>query len=71
MLMVVIALYLVIAPLVNNPSVFVLYAAIFMLSGPIVYFVFVHKKLQIPGMDHITKFLQQLFNVAPTDWKID
>ena len=57
------------APLVDDPDIFILYAAGFMLCGPIMYFIFVYKKLKIPGMDHVTMFFQKLFNVAPTDYK--
>ena len=67
----IIAIYLVVAPLVDSPDIIILYAAIFMLCGPLVYFVFVYKKLKIPGLDLLTMFLQKLFNVAPTEWKSD
>ena len=67
----VIAMYLVVAPLVDSPDVIILYAAAFMMCGPFVYAVFVYKKLKIPGMNSLTTFLQQLFNAAPTDWEDD
>ena len=71
MVALVISIYLVVAPLVDNPDIIILYAAIFMLCGPLVYFVFVYKKLKIPGLNHLTMFLQKLLNVAPTEWKAD
>ena len=46
-----------------------LFAAAFMLCGPIVYFVFVHKKVEIPGVNYVTLIIQQTLNVAPTDWE--
>jgi len=66
---VLIAAYLVIAPLVDSPDIIFLYAAIFILCGPPVYALFVYKKWKIPGLDTITLFVQQLLEVAPTDWK--
>ena len=65
----VIAAYLLVAPLVDSPDILILYAAAFVLCGPVVYFVFIYKKLRISGINHLTMFLQKLFNVAPTDWK--
>ena len=53
----------------DNPDVIILYAAAFMLCGPIVYILFVYKKIKLPGIDFATVFLQQLINVAPTYWK--
>ena len=64
-------MYLVIAPLVDNPDIIILYAAGFMFCGPIVYFVLVYKNTKIPGVDAVTSWLQKLLNVAPTDWKDD
>ena len=71
MVALIISIYLVVAPLVDSPDIIILYAAAFMLCGPLVYFVFVYKKLRIPGMDYLTACLQQLFNVTPTEWKED
>ncbi|CAK8684250.1 unnamed protein product [Clavelina lepadiformis] len=68
-IVVIIAIYLLVAPLVDSPDIIILYAAIFMMCGPIVYFIFVYKKLRIPGLDHLTLMLQQILDVAPTDWE--
>ena len=65
----IIAVYLVIAPFVDNPDIIVLFAAAFMLCGPIVYFVLVYKNIKIPGVATATLWLQKLLDVAPTDWK--
>lgn len=66
--MTIIASYLVIAPLVNSPDLIYLYAAIFMASGFVLYYPLVYKQYRVPFMDEITKFLQILMMVAPTDW---
>ena len=71
MVALIISIYLVVAPLVDSPDIIILYAAAFMLCGPLIYFVFVYKKLRIPGRDYLTASLQQLFKVAPTEWKAD
>lgn len=67
-LVLIIAIYLVIAPLVDNPDVIILYAVGYILCGPIVYYLLVYKKLKIPGIDKMTLFLQILLEVAPTNW---
>lgn len=64
-IVVVASAYLVVAPLVLEPDPFVLYASCFTASGLLFYFPLVYFKLKIPGVDHVTAFLQQLFNVAP------
>uniref|UniRef100_H2ZMA2 b(0,+)-type amino acid transporter 1 n=1 Tax=Ciona savignyi TaxID=51511 RepID=H2ZMA2_CIOSA len=64
----VIAIYLIVAPLVESPDIIILYAAIFIMCAPFAYYIFVHKQVTPPGMDRMTIFLQQLFDVTPTDW---
>ena len=41
--------YLVIGPIIDEPKIEFLYAGIFVISGLILYFPFVHFKLKIPG----------------------
>ncbi|CAH2285503.1 Solute carrier family 7 member 13 [Pelobates cultripes] len=62
-----VALFLVIAPIVQNPKIEYFYALLFMLSSLIVYFPFVYFKLRIPYFDRITCFLQIFLEVSPTD----
>nr|XP_026696296.1 b(0,+)-type amino acid transporter 1-like [Ciona intestinalis] len=67
-IMVVIALYLIIAPLIDSPDILILYAAIFIMIAPFVFYICVHKKIHLPGLDRLTVLLQQFLEVAPTDW---
>ncbi|XP_060524207.1 b(0,+)-type amino acid transporter 1 isoform X1 [Cylas formicarius] len=65
-LVLMISFYLIIGPIVDNPTIEYLYAALFILGGMIFYVPFVHYKYRIPYMDGLTVFLQMLFEVAPT-----
>ncbi|XP_019204281.1 b(0,+)-type amino acid transporter 1 isoform X4 [Oreochromis niloticus] len=61
------AIFLVLAPIIDNPQIEYLYVALFILSGVIVYIPFIHYKL-CPGMlDKLTVFLQLFLEVAPAD----
>ncbi|KAM8966565.1 solute carrier family 7 member 13-like [Pelodytes ibericus] len=62
-----VSLFLVLAPIIQNPKVQYFYALLFMLSSLLVYFPFVYFKLQFPYFDKITCFLQLLLEVSPTD----
>ncbi|XP_018327306.1 b(0,+)-type amino acid transporter 1 [Agrilus planipennis] len=66
-----ISIYLVIGPIIDNPTIEYLYAAIFVLSGMIFYVPFVHYKIRIPFMDGFTVFTQMLLEVAPTQHTIE
>lgn len=46
----VISIYLIIGPIVENPTIEYFYAAIFILSGMVFYIPFVHYKMKIPFM---------------------
>lgn len=59
-----IAIYLVIAPIVEDPQIQFLYAAIFIVGGLIFYIPLVHFKLL--SIDRITTYIQMLMEVAPT-----
>nr|XP_054757514.1 b(0,+)-type amino acid transporter 1-like [Lytechinus pictus] len=63
------SLYLIFAPIINSPALEFLYAFIFIISGIAVYFLFVWYKLQLRGMNSLTRFLQKLFFVIPTSYK--
>ncbi|XP_023236275.1 b(0,+)-type amino acid transporter 1-like [Centruroides sculpturatus] len=62
----IVSLYLVIAPILQNPAIEYLYASLFIFSGVIVYIPFVHYKIQLKIMDKVTYFLQLMFSVVPT-----
>ncbi|XP_077982159.1 b(0,+)-type amino acid transporter 1-like isoform X2 [Glandiceps talaboti] len=61
------SVYLVIAPIIDEPALEYLYATLFILAGLLFYVPFVHFKYSIPGMKHFTVFLQLLLEVAPTE----
>ncbi|XP_030575463.1 b(0,+)-type amino acid transporter 1-like [Archocentrus centrarchus] len=61
------AIFLVLAPIIDNPQIEYLYVASFILSGVIVYIPFIHYKL-CPGLlDTLTAFLQLFLEVAPAE----
>ncbi|KAK9874615.1 hypothetical protein WA026_005445 [Henosepilachna vigintioctopunctata] len=62
----VISIYLIIAPIMDNPTIEYLYAALFILGGMLFYVPFVHYQVKTPFMDGLTVFLQMVFEVAPT-----
>ncbi|XP_057377676.1 b(0,+)-type amino acid transporter 1-like isoform X4 [Daphnia carinata] len=62
----IISVYLVIGPIVDNPKIEYLYATLFILAGFLLYVPFVYYKKVLPGMSYITTFLQLLLEVAPS-----
>ncbi|KAL4234014.1 b(0 +)-type amino acid transporter 1 [Mactra antiquata] len=58
------AIYLVIAPIVEDPQIQFLYAAIFVVGGLVFYIPFVHFK--ILKIDTITTWLQMFLEIAPS-----
>ncbi|XP_038053071.1 b(0,+)-type amino acid transporter 1-like isoform X2 [Patiria miniata] len=68
MLVFICSLYLVISPFVNGPDIEIIYACLFILSGLVFYFPFVHFKLRPRVMGRITAFLQKLLIVVPSDY---
>ncbi|XP_034061885.1 b(0,+)-type amino acid transporter 1 isoform X1 [Gymnodraco acuticeps] len=66
-LVIIVAIFLVLAPILDNPQIEYLYVSLFILSGAIVYVPFIHFKL-CPGLlTKLTVFLQLLLEVAPTE----
>ncbi|XP_073688695.1 b(0,+)-type amino acid transporter 1 [Garra rufa] len=60
------AVYLVLAPIIDDPQIEYLYVTLFMLSGIVIYIPFIHLKL-FPGLlNKLTVFLQLFLEVAPT-----
>ncbi|XP_022082435.1 b(0,+)-type amino acid transporter 1-like isoform X2 [Acanthaster planci] len=62
------SVYLVIAPIIDEPALEYLFAFLFILAGLIFYVPFVHYKYELPFMKHITVFFQLLLEVAPTSY---
>ncbi|XP_053191385.1 b(0,+)-type amino acid transporter 1 isoform X2 [Scomber japonicus] len=61
------AIFLVLAPIVDDPQIEYLYVTLFILSGVIVYIPFIHYKV-CPGLlDKLTVFLQLFLEVAPAE----
>ncbi|XP_072019831.1 b(0,+)-type amino acid transporter 1-like [Amphiura filiformis] len=67
-LMVIASLYLIAAPIIDNPSLEYLFAALFVLAGLIVYFPLAYYKYRPPFMDRLTLCLQLFFYVAPSGY---
>uniref|UniRef100_A0A3Q3J0N6 b(0,+)-type amino acid transporter 1 n=1 Tax=Monopterus albus TaxID=43700 RepID=A0A3Q3J0N6_MONAL len=68
-LMVVISCYLVLAPIIDKPELEYLYCAIFIFSGLLLYYPFVHLKVKWARriMRPITIYLQLLMEVVPPE----
>ncbi|XP_072024459.1 b(0,+)-type amino acid transporter 1-like [Amphiura filiformis] len=62
------SIYLVVAPIIDEPAVEFLYAALFILAGLVFYVPFVYKKYHPKFMDYLTVFFQLLFEVAPSHY---
>ncbi|XP_041668555.1 b(0,+)-type amino acid transporter 1 isoform X2 [Cheilinus undulatus] len=61
------AIFLVLAPIIDDPQIEYLYVSLFILSGAIVYVPFIHYKL-CPGLlTKFTVFLQLFLEVAPAE----
>ncbi|XP_057714614.1 b(0,+)-type amino acid transporter 1 isoform X1 [Corythoichthys intestinalis] len=66
-LVVIAAVFLVLAPIIDNPQIEYLYVTLFIFSGAIIYVPFIHYKL-CPGLlTKMTIFLQLFLQVAPAE----
>ncbi|XP_033498689.1 b(0,+)-type amino acid transporter 1 isoform X1 [Epinephelus lanceolatus] len=66
-LVIIVATFLVLAPIIDDPQIEYLYVTLFILSGAIVYIPFIHYKL-CPGLlTKLTVFLQLFLEVAPAE----
>uniref|UniRef100_A0A8C7G637 b(0,+)-type amino acid transporter 1 n=2 Tax=Oncorhynchus kisutch TaxID=8019 RepID=A0A8C7G637_ONCKI len=66
-LVIIAAIFLVLAPIIDNPAIEYLYVTLFIFSGVLVYVPFIHFKL-CPGLlEKVTVFLQLFLEVAPAD----
>uniref|UniRef100_A0A671XLY2 b(0,+)-type amino acid transporter 1 n=1 Tax=Sparus aurata TaxID=8175 RepID=A0A671XLY2_SPAAU len=61
------AICLVLAPIIDDPQIEYLYMTLFILSGAIIYIPFVHYKLCPKLLTKLTVFLQLFLEVAPED----
>ncbi|CAL4142536.1 unnamed protein product, partial [Meganyctiphanes norvegica] len=62
-----VSVYLVIGPIIDDPQIEFLYASLFILAGLFFYFPFVHFKKTVPGMDKVTTLIQDILGVVPTE----
>uniref|UniRef100_A0A6M2DZX9 Putative amino acid transporter n=1 Tax=Xenopsylla cheopis TaxID=163159 RepID=A0A6M2DZX9_XENCH len=65
-LVLLVSMYLVVGPIVDNPSIEYLYAALFILAGLLLYVPMVKMNIQPACMDKVTLFFQMLLDVVPT-----
>ena len=61
------ALYLVIAPLVDDFKLEYVYALLFILAGLIFYFPFVYFERRIPCMDGFYRKIERIFNLSVSE----
>ncbi|KAG7328512.1 hypothetical protein KOW79_008456 [Hemibagrus wyckioides] len=69
-LVLLVAVFLVLAPIIDNPQLEYLYVTLFILSGSLIYFPFIHFKMCPHLLDKLTVFLQLLLEVAPAEKNI-
>ncbi|KAG8236228.1 hypothetical protein J437_LFUL010981 [Ladona fulva] len=67
----VISVYLIAAPIIDNPQIEYLYAGLFILAGLLLYIPFVHYRYVPSFMEKVTVFFQLLCEVAPTSMTFD
>lgn len=61
------AIFLVLAPIVDNPQIEYLYVSLFIFSGILIYIPVIHYKLCPGVLNKVTLFLQLFLEVAPVD----
>ncbi|KAJ8387948.1 hypothetical protein AAFF_G00148820 [Aldrovandia affinis] len=61
------AIFLVLAPIIDSPQIEYLYVTLFILSGVLIYIPFIHFRLCPGVLDKVTVFLQLLLEVAPAE----
>ncbi|CAI9719157.1 b(0,+)-type amino acid transporter 1-like [Octopus vulgaris] len=59
------SIYLIVTPIILNPRIEFLYAFMFVISGLLVYFPFIHYKLRFPYINEITEVVQKILLIAP------
>ncbi|XP_076604157.1 b(0,+)-type amino acid transporter 1 [Chaetodon auriga] len=66
-LVIIVAIFLVLAPIIDKPQIEYLYVSVFILSGAILYIPLIHYKLCTGLLTKLTVFLQLFLEVAPAD----
>ncbi|XP_077587381.1 b(0,+)-type amino acid transporter 1 isoform X3 [Stigmatopora nigra] len=66
-LVIIAAVFLVLAPIIDNPQIEYLYVTLFIFSGVIIYIPFIHYKLCPSLLTKMTIFLQLFLEVAPAE----
>lgn len=66
-LVIVAAVFLVLAPIIDKPEIEYLYVTLFVLSGALVYIPFIHYKVCPSLLTKLTVFLQLILEVAPAE----
>ena len=61
-----ISMFLVIAPIVDNPKIEYIYSLFFIIGGALTYIPFVRFRLKLPFMGKLTQCLQMIFKVTPS-----
>ncbi|XP_060067753.1 b(0,+)-type amino acid transporter 1-like [Ylistrum balloti] len=69
LIFIVCSMYLVVAPIIQNPTVEFLYAFLFMSGGLVFYVPFVHYHADQGFFKHVTRFVQCLMEVVPSPYK--
>lgn len=68
---VIVSIYLVIGPIIDDPQIELLYAFLFIVGGLVFYFPFVLFHLDRGCFDYVTKFFQLLCEVGPSPYQPD
>ncbi|XP_034153129.1 b(0,+)-type amino acid transporter 1-like isoform X4 [Esox lucius] len=61
------AIFLVLAPVIDNPALEYLYVTLFIFSGVLVYVLFIQYKICLGLLEKLTVFLQLFLEVAPAE----
>lgn len=65
-LMLLACLYLLLAPIIQNPGGSGSFSLLILLLGIVAYVPFVHMNLRLPGMEFLTRLLQKILCIVPT-----
>ena len=64
----IVSTYLLLTPFLHNPNPIYIVIVVFYILALCCYYVFIVKKIHLPGMRVFTVFMQKLMIVAETDW---
>ncbi|CAF3534698.1 unnamed protein product, partial [Rotaria sp. Silwood2] len=71
LLIILIAIYLVIAPVIANPSIGFLVASCLILFGMVFYYPFVYNQVELECIKKMTKFLEDFFDLKISSINLD